>query len=158
MAYRPCCAGPSARGAGPGYARVMATTPTPEEAVERARRAQEQKIETVRVLAQTRQKLTTERDSADRERAELEARLKEQMRKHEAADIKAFTAATAAGWAPEELRKIGFAEPEKKRRVRRRSTAQSKQQKSTQTDTKRDPSEGAEMAPAEQGSGQRQTS
>lgn len=109
----------------------MATTPTPEEAVERARRAQDQRIETVRVLAQTRQELTSERESADRERAELEARLRDRMREHEAADVKAFNAATAAGWTPDELRKIGFPEPEKKRRVRRRSTARSKQQKTT---------------------------
>lgn len=83
------------------------------------------------MLAQTRQELTNERESADRERAELEARLKDRMREHEAADVKAFSAATAAGWTPEELRKIGFPEPEKKRRVRRRSTARSKQQKNT---------------------------
>lgn len=107
----------------------MTTTPTPEEAVERARRAQEQRIETVRVLAQTRQELTNERESADRERAELEARLKDRMREYEAADVKAFSSARAAGWTPEELRKIGFPEPEKKRRVRRRSTARSKQQR-----------------------------
>lgn len=108
----------------------MATTPTPEEAVERARRAQDQRIETVRVLAQTRQELTNERKAADRERAELEARLKERMREHEAADVKAFSAATSAGWAPAELRKIGFPEPDKKRRVRRKSAGQSKQQAS----------------------------
>lgn len=112
----------------------MATTPTPEEAVERARRAQEKKIETVRLLAQSRQELTNERESADRERAELEGRLKEQMREYEAADVKAFGAATAAGWAPEELRKIGFAEPEKKRRVRRRSAARAKQQEPAERD------------------------
>ena len=83
------------------------------------------------MLAQTRQELTSERESADRERAELEARLRDRMREHEAADVKAFNAATAAGWTPDELRKIGFPEPEKKRRVRRRSTARSKQQKTT---------------------------
>lgn len=106
----------------------MATTPTPEEAVERARRAQEKKIETVRMLAQSRQELTNERESADRERAELEGRLKERMREYEVADVKAFGAATAAGWSPEELRKIGFPEPDKKRRVRRRSSVRPKQQ------------------------------
>ncbi|WP_422117699.1 hypothetical protein [Brachybacterium sp. UNK5269] len=115
----------------------MATTPTPEEAVERATRAQDQRIETVRVLAQTRQELTNERESADRERAELETRLKERMRDYEAADVKAFNAATAAGWTPEELRKIGFPEPEKKRRARRRSTARPKQQETAQDGTER---------------------
>lgn len=107
----------------------MATTPTPEEAVERARRAQDDRIETVRKLAHARQELATEREDADRERANLEARIKERAQQFEAADVKAYTAATAAGWTPEELRKIGFPEPEKKRRVRRRSAARSKQQK-----------------------------
>ncbi|MFE7606554.1 hypothetical protein ACFU1Q_15470 [Brachybacterium paraconglomeratum] len=83
------------------------------------------------MLVQTRQELTSERESADRERAELEARLRERMREHEAADVKAFNAATAGGWTPDELRKIGFPEPEKKRRLRRRSAARSKQQKTT---------------------------
>lgn len=131
----------------------MANTPTPEEAVERARRSQEQRIETVRVLAQTRQKLTIEREAADRERAELEARLKDRMREHEAADAKAFSAATAAGWTPEELRKIGFPEPEKKRRVRRRSTARSKQQKTAADSAEGVASEGAGPMPDEQENG-----
>ena len=36
--------------------------------------------------------------------------------------VKAYNAAAAAGWTAEELRKIGFAEPDKKARVRRRAT------------------------------------
>lgn len=131
----------------------MATTPSPEEAVERARRAQEQRIETVRVLAQRRQELTNERESADRERAELEARLKERMSEHEAADVKAFNAATAAGWTTEELRKIGFPEPEKKRRARRRSTARPKQQKTGPDSAEGGAAESAEPAPDEQTNG-----
>ncbi|MGP5626718.1 hypothetical protein [Brachybacterium alimentarium] len=131
----------------------MATTPTPEEAVERARRAQDQRIETVRVLAQSRQELTNERESADRERTELEARLKERMREYEAADVKAFSAATSAGWTPEELRRIGFPEPEKKRRARRRSTARPKQQKTDSGEAKSSTSESAEPVPDEQSNG-----
>ena len=95
------------------------------------------------MLAQTRQELTSERESADRERAELEARLRDRMREHEAADVKAFNAATAAGWTPDELRKIGFPEPEKKRRVRRRSAARSKQQRTKPDDADGTTSESA---------------
>lgn len=131
----------------------MATTPTPEEAIERARRAQDQRIETVRVLAQSRQELTNERESADRERAELEARLKERIREYEAADVKAFSAATSAGWTPEELRRIGFPEPEKKRRARRRSTARPKQQKTDSGEAKSSTSESAEPVPDELSNG-----
>ena len=107
---------------GDRYARGMATTPTPEEAVERARRAQDRKIDAVRELAQARQQLTNQRKESDRMRADLEERIKFHMRAVEAADLKAFNAATSAGWTPDELRKIGFPEPEKKRRTRR-STA-----------------------------------
>ncbi|WP_422117878.1 hypothetical protein [Brachybacterium sp. UNK5269] len=101
------------------------------------------------MLAQTRQDFIDERAAADRERAELEARLKERMREYEAADVKAFSAATAAGWTPEELRKIGFAEPEKKRRVRSRSTARSRQQKTRPDPTEDSASESAEPVPDE---------
>lgn len=107
----------------------------------------------MRVLAQTRQDLIDERAAADRERAELEARLKERMREYEAADVKAFSAATASGWTPEELRKIGFAEPEKKRRVRSRSTARSKQQRTRPDPTEDSASESAEPVPDEQANG-----
>lgn len=85
----------------------------------------------MRKLAQARQELATEREESDRERANLEARIKERAQLFEAADVKAYNAATTAGWTPDELRKIGFPEPEKKRRVRRRSAARSKQQKTT---------------------------
>lgn len=134
----------------------MATTPTPEEAVERARLAQDQRIETVRKLAQARQELATEREEADRERANLEARIKERAQLFEAADVKAYSAATTAGWTPEELRKIGFPEPEKKRRVRRRSTARSKQQKTAADSTESAASESAGPVPDEQANGSRQ--
>lgn len=107
----------------------------------------------MRVLAQARQELTNERESADRERAELEARLKDRMREYEAADVKAFSAATAAGWTPEELRRIGFPEPDKKRRVRRRSTARSKQQKTAADSTDDAAPEGAGPVPDEQENG-----
>ncbi|UEJ84630.1 hypothetical protein Bra3105_18365 (plasmid) [Brachybacterium halotolerans subsp. kimchii] len=122
----------------------MATTPTPEEAVERARRSQDQRIETVRALAETRQALTDQRDTADRERADLEARLKDQLREHEAADVKAYGAATSAGWTPEELRKIGFPEPEKKRRARRRTNTSTRGSSNTQHGDRGAPSVGTD--------------
>lgn len=128
-----CAAGPpeqslpSPDGAGVGSVGGMATIPTPDEAVERAKRAQEKRIETVRTLAEARQHVTDEQERANRERAELEARIKERMREFESADLKAYNSATAAGWSSEELRKIGFPEPDKKRRVRRRSTSRTRQ-------------------------------
>ncbi|MEE1619744.1 hypothetical protein [Brachybacterium sp. J153] len=125
----------------------MATTPTPEEAVERARRAQDQRIEAVRVLAQARQNLTDERADADRRRADLEEQIKEGLRRVEAEDVKAFNAATAAGWTLEELRRIGLPEPEKKRRARRRTVARSKAGKSASDDAENSAAERPEAAP-----------
>ena len=104
------------------YSRVMAKTPTPEEAIERARRAQDERIESVRLLAVARQKVDDVREATARERAELEARIAERVAEAEREDVKAYSAATAAGWSADELRRIGFVEPEKRARARRRST------------------------------------
>lgn len=107
----------------------MATTPTPEDVAERVRRSQEQRIETEWELAESRQALTDQREAADRERAKLEARSKNKLREREAAEVEAYSKTTFAEWIFEELRKIGFPEPEKKRPARcrtnpsRRSTA-----------------------------------
>lgn len=100
----------------------MAKEPSIEEAVERARRAQENRINAVRDVAVARQDLTDVREQTARELAELQARIAEQIREAERDDVRAFNAALAAGWSVDELRKIGFAEPEKKVRARKRAT------------------------------------
>ncbi|MGW9114513.1 hypothetical protein [Microbacterium sp. NPDC055683] len=99
----------------------MAKTPTPEEAIERARRAQDARIDAVRVLAEARQNVDDVRTDTERERAELEARIAQRVGDAERDDVRAYNAALAAGWSADELRKIGFAEPEKKARARRRA-------------------------------------
>ncbi|WP_245993611.1 hypothetical protein [Xylanimonas allomyrinae] len=100
----------------------MAKTPTPDEAIERARRAQEDRIDAIRVLAEARQSVTDVRDETARELAELQAKIAERVGAAERDDVKTYNAALAAGWSVDELRKIGFPEPEKKARVRRRQT------------------------------------
>lgn len=92
----------------------MPTHPTVEEAVERARRVQDARIEAIRGLAQARQHLADVREEAAKKVADAE---------HE--DVRHYNAALAAGWTADELRKIGYAEPEKKTRARRRSTPRS---------------------------------
>lgn len=62
---------------------------------------------------------------AERDLAELQAEITERVREAERADVKAYNAALSAGWSVEELRKIGYAEPEKKKRTRRRSSGRS---------------------------------
>lgn len=99
----------------------MAQTLTPEEAVARAERAQAQRLDAIRNLAQARASVTDVREETERERAELEARIAERISAAERDDVKAYSAALAAGWTDPELRKIGFAEPDKKARARRRA-------------------------------------
>ncbi len=97
----------------------MATNLTPDEAIERARRLQDDRLNAVRVIAERRQAVSDVRAQAEREIAEVTARHNATIAEAEREDLRAFNAAIAAGWTIDELRKIGFAEPEKKARVRR---------------------------------------
>ena len=100
----------------------MATALTPEEAIERARRLQDERLNAVRGVAEARQGLVDVCERTDRELAELQARIAEQIADAERQDVRAYNAAISAGWTADELRKIGFSEPDKKARTRRRAT------------------------------------
>ena len=100
----------------------MATALTPEEAIERARRLPDERLNAVRGVAEARQGLVDVRERTDRELAELQARIAEQIADAERQDVRAYNAAISAGWTADELRKIGFSEPDKKARTRRRAT------------------------------------
>ena len=100
----------------------MATALTPEEAIERARRLQDERLNAVRGVAEARQGLVDVRERTDRELAELQARIAEQIAEAEREDVRAYNAAVSAGWTADELRKFGFSEPDKKVRARRRAT------------------------------------
>jgi hypothetical protein len=84
----------------------MATTPTPEEAIDRAKRVLDDRIDTIRQAVEARQHVTDVREETDRERAELEAQITQRIGDAERADVKAYNAAVKAGWAIDELRKI----------------------------------------------------
>ena len=99
----------------------MATTPTPEEAIDRAKRVLDDRIDTIRHAVEARQHVADVREETDRERAELEARIAQRVGDAERADVKAYNAAVSAGWSADELRKIGLPEPDKKARTRRRA-------------------------------------
>lgn len=99
----------------------MATQLTPEEAIERARRLQEDRLNAVRAVAEARQRLVDVQDETARELADLQARIAERIADAERDDVRAYNAAQSAGWSAEELRKIGLPEPEKKARVKRRA-------------------------------------
>lgn len=100
----------------------MATQLTPEEAIERAKRLQDERLNAVRGVAEARQALVDVREETDRELSELQARIAERIGNAEREDLRAYSAAVSAGWTADELRKIGFSEPDKKARVRRRAT------------------------------------
>lgn len=100
----------------------MATQLTPEEAIERARRLQEDRLTAVQAVAEARQAVTDVREETARELAELQALIADRVSAAERNDVRAWNAALSAGWSADELRKIGFAEPDKKARARRRST------------------------------------
>lgn len=98
---------------------------TVTEAMERAKRVQEERLSSIQVAAQARQDLTEARSDADAKRAALERELSEKLRSAEAADLSAYNAAVSVGWSVGELREIGLAEPPKKQRTRKRTVKKS---------------------------------
>lgn len=110
---------------------------TVDQAVERAMRAQDEKIAAIRELAKGRQALADARDEAAQKLADLERQNAEQIGAAEREDVRLYRAATKAGWSADELRKIGFDEPVKSRRVtrRKRSSAPRSTSRSNGQDT-----------------------
>lgn len=78
----------------------------------------------IRAVAEARQGVADVREETERELAEFQRGMAERVASAEREDVKAFNAALAAGWTVDELRKIGFGEPVKKARTRRRASAQ----------------------------------
>lgn len=103
------------------YDGCMATQLTPEEAVERAQRLQNDRLNAVRGVAEARQQLVDVQEETARELADLQARVAQRIADAEREDVRAYNAAISAGWSADELRKIGLPEPDKKARTRRRA-------------------------------------
>lgn len=92
-------------------------------------------MDAIRTVAEARQGVVEVRDATDRELAEFQRRLADRVAAAEREDVKAFNAALAAGWTVDELRKIGFVEPEKKVRARRRASARATTVRATEPAT-----------------------
>ncbi len=103
----------------------MAKELSPEEAVERAQRAMDNRLTSVRELAQSRQNVANVRAESAARLAEVEREEREKVDAAERDDARAYSAAIDAGWTPAELRKIGFAEAGKKRAPRQRNARKS---------------------------------
>ncbi|MFJ2521267.1 hypothetical protein ACIOWF_20055 [Cellulosimicrobium cellulans] len=112
----------------------MAKTLSVDEALERAQRAQEARMGAIRAVAQARQSVTDVREETDRELAEFQRKIAERVATAEREDMRAFNAALSAGWTIDELRKIGFPEPDKKVRIRRRAAKRDAPAQSTTSD------------------------
>lgn len=104
----------------------MSRVPSPEEVVRRAQLAHDARIESVRALAVARQSVSDAADAGVERLAAVQREVSEAVDAAELDDAKAYAAALGAGWTADELRRIGLAEPAKKKRVaqRRRTTAQ----------------------------------
>ena len=112
----------------------MAKTLSVDEALERAQRAQEARMGAIRAVAEARQSVTDVREETDRELAEFQRRIADRVATAEREDVRAFNAALSAGWTVDELRKIGFPEPDKKVRTRRRAAKRDVPAQSTPSD------------------------
>ncbi|WP_344298086.1 hypothetical protein [Agromyces neolithicus] len=103
----------------------MAKTLSKDELVERARAFEADRINAIHVLADAHQNITNVREAAERELAEVARQTAARVADAEGDEVRAYSAAIAAGWTPDALRKIGFGEPDKKARVRRKSARKS---------------------------------
>lgn len=104
----------------------MAKEPSVEEAIEIANRIQADRITAIRGVGEARQNLADVREAAARRLAEVERENADQIAAAEREDVKRYSAAQAAGWSTDELRKIGYPEPDKKARVRKRQVRKSR--------------------------------
>lgn len=103
----------------------MAKELSPQEAIERAQRALDDRLTSVRELAESRQNLADVREASAARIAEVEREEREKLAAAERDDARAYSATIDAGWTPAELRKIGFADASQKRAPRKRNARKS---------------------------------
>ena len=97
----------------------MAKPPTPAEALEAARRLQEDQLAAVKVLAEAQQRQEDVRAETEARIAEVQRAADEQRAAASRGLTQAFSAALKAGWTEADLRKIGYPNPEKRPTVTR---------------------------------------
>lgn len=99
----------------------MTESLSPETAIERARQLQNDRLQAVRAVAESRQALADVRATTDRELEALRASITERIKTAEKEDARSYNAAVKSGWSAEELKRIGFDAPGKTSRGRKRS-------------------------------------
>lgn len=100
----------------------MAPELTIEDAVARARKTEERRIETIRLLVTAQQGVRTAQQEGAERVAQAQREAEERLRAAEKENAQRYSEALAAGWSVADLRKIGFHEPPKHTRSRRRGT------------------------------------
>lgn len=97
-----------------------------QEAVERAKRMTQDRLDAVADVARARDAAERIKARHEAERKEMEDRHKSEAKEVENADVSAYNHAVKIGWSAYELRQIGYSEPAKKRRTQRRRTARAR--------------------------------
>lgn len=127
----------------------MAKELTIEEAVERAQRAQDGRINAIRELAAARQSLADVREQGEQRVTQVQREVAEAAAAAEREDVRQYAAAQAAGWSADELRKIGYGEPDKKKRTRARGSRKPAQPAVPSEPTQGDAGSGADPSDGE---------
>ncbi len=91
------------------------------EVVERARRAQESRLSVIKGLAEAQQNVTNVRAEAAERIAKIEQETSALIAAAEREHVSEFQGAQRAGWSADELKSLGFTEPDKAARTRRRA-------------------------------------
>ena len=112
-----------------------------EDVIERARQAQENRLTAIRGLAEAQQHVTDVREEAARKVTEIERETTRLIAEAERTHVREYTSAQRVGWSPEELKSLGFVEPDKKARVRKRTA-----RKTSRTDVGETASEALEVS------------
>lgn len=115
----------------------MAPELTIEDAVARARKAEERRIEAIRLLVTAQQRVTTAQQEGAERVAQAQREAEEQLRAAEKENAQRYSDALAAGWSAADLRKIGFREPPKHARSPRRRGTTRALDPQTQTEARR---------------------
>ncbi|GAB3930755.1 hypothetical protein GCM10011575_47190 [Microlunatus endophyticus] len=101
----------------------MAPELTIEDAVARARQAEERRIDAVRRLAEAQQDVTAQQQASTEKVAQAKREGDELVAAAQKENARRYSEALSAGWTAAELRKIGFRDPKRGQRTKRRRSA-----------------------------------
>jgi len=101
----------------------MAKSPSPEQAVEAARRLQDDRLGAVRSLAEAQQRIEDVQEQTEAAIAQAQRSAAEQRAAASRTLTQTYQAALKAGWSAAELRSIGYPDPGK---AKRRSPAKAR--------------------------------